>query len=35
MSYHRIGERGIRRLIERGSDLAGIGAPPPGCVPFR
>ena len=33
MSYHRIGERGIRRLIERGSDLAGIGAPPPGMRP--
>jgi thiazole/oxazole-forming peptide maturase SagD family component len=33
MSYHRIGERGIRRLIERGSGLAGIGAPPPGTRP--
>jgi ribosomal protein S12 methylthiotransferase accessory factor YcaO len=33
MSYHRIGERGIRRLLERGSDLAGIGAPPPGGRP--
>jgi thiazole/oxazole-forming peptide maturase SagD family component len=30
MSYHRIGERGIRRLVERGDGLAGIGAPPPG-----
>jgi len=30
MSYHRIGERGIRRLLERGSELAGIGAAPPG-----
>ena len=30
MSYHRIGERGIRRLLERGGQLVGIGAPPPG-----
>jgi ribosomal protein S12 methylthiotransferase accessory factor YcaO len=30
MSYHRIGERGIRRLLESGSELAGIGAAPPG-----
>ena len=33
MSYHRIGERGVRKLLERGSPLAGIGAPPPGAAP--
>jgi len=35
MSYHRIGERGVRKLIERGSTLAGLGAPPPGAAPVR
>jgi ribosomal protein S12 methylthiotransferase accessory factor len=35
MSYHRIGERGVRKLLERGSSLAGIGAPPPGAKPVR
>ena len=35
MSYHRIGERGVRKLIERGSPLAGLGAPPPGAAPVR
>ncbi len=35
MSYHRIGERGVRKLMERGSALAGIGAPPPGAAPVR
>jgi ribosomal protein S12 methylthiotransferase accessory factor len=35
MSYHRIGERGVRKLIERGSKLVGIGAPPPGARPVR
>jgi hypothetical protein len=35
MSYHRIGARGVRKLIERGSPLAGIGAPPPGAAPVR
>jgi ribosomal protein S12 methylthiotransferase accessory factor len=35
MSYHRIGERGVRKLLERGSPLAGIGAPPPGAKPVR
>jgi ribosomal protein S12 methylthiotransferase accessory factor len=35
MSYHRIGERGVRKLLERGSKLAGIGAPPPGALPVR
>ena len=35
MSYHRIGERGVRKLMQRGSPLAGIGAPPPGAAPVR
>ncbi len=35
MSYHRIGERGVRKLMERGSPLVGIGAPPPGAAPVR
>ena len=35
MSYHRIGERGVRKLMERGSALAGLGAPPPGAAPVR
>ncbi len=33
MSYHRIGERGVRKLMDRGSKLAGLGAPPPGAKP--
>ncbi len=35
MSYHRIGERGVRKLLERGSRLAGLGTPPPGAAPVR
>jgi ribosomal protein S12 methylthiotransferase accessory factor len=35
MSYHRIGERGVRKLLERGSKLAGLGALPPGAAPVR
>jgi ribosomal protein S12 methylthiotransferase accessory factor len=35
MSYHRIGERGVRKLLERGSKLVGIGAPPLGAKPVR
>jgi ribosomal protein S12 methylthiotransferase accessory factor len=35
MSYHRIGARGIRKLLERGSPLAGLGSPPPGAAPVR
>ncbi len=35
MSYHRIGERGVRKLLDRGSRLAGFGPPPPGAVPVR
>ena len=35
MSYHRIGERGVRKLLARNSPLAGLGAPPPGCAAVR
>ena len=35
MSYHRIGERGVRKLMQRGSPLVGLGAPPPGAAPVR
>ncbi len=35
MSYHRIGERGVRKLMDRGSKLAGIGTPPDGALPVR
>jgi ribosomal protein S12 methylthiotransferase accessory factor len=36
MTYHRIGERNARKLLERGSPLVGRGAPPrPGCRPVR
>ena len=35
MSYHRIGERGVRKMLDRGSPLAGLGAPPPGAAPVR
>ncbi len=31
MSYHRIGERGVRKLLERGSPLVGLGAAPAGA----
>jgi len=31
MSYNRIGERTLRRLLDRGSPLVGLGAPPPGA----
>lgn len=31
LSYHRIGERNVRRLLDRGSDLVGIGEPPAGA----
>lgn len=31
MSYGRVGERNVRRLIEDGGDLAGTGALPPGA----
>ncbi len=35
MSYHRIGLRGVRKLLERGSPLVGLGTPPPGAAPVR
>ncbi len=35
MSYHRIGERGVRKLLERGSPLVGFGDVPPGTAPVR
>ena len=35
MSYYRLGERGVRRLLARGDDFAGLGAPPPGALPVR
>ncbi len=35
MSYHRIGERGVRKLMQRGSRLAGVGALPAGAAPVR
>ncbi len=35
MSYHRIGERGAQKLLERGSPLVGMGVPPPGTAPIR
>ena len=35
MSYHRIGERGVRKLMQRGSKLAGLGDPPAGAAPVR
>jgi ribosomal protein S12 methylthiotransferase accessory factor len=35
MSYHRIGARGVRKLLERGSPLAGLGQPPAGAAPVR
>ena len=35
MSYHRIGVRGVRKLLDRGSKLVGLGAPPPGAQAVR
>ncbi len=35
MSYHRIGERNARRLLERGSDMVGLGEPHAGALPVR
>ena len=35
MSYHRIGERGVRKLLDRQSPLVGFGAPPPGARKVR
>ena len=33
MSYRRIGGRGVRKLLDRGSPLVGLGQPPAGCLP--
>jgi thiazole/oxazole-forming peptide maturase SagD family component len=35
LSYHRIGERNVARLLERRDPLAGMGAPPAGALPVR
>ena len=35
ISHHRIGARGVRKLLERGSPLVGLGVPPPGAAPVR
>lgn len=35
MSYHRLGERGVRKLLARGDRLAGVGPPPAGALPVR
>ena len=35
MSYHRIGARGVRKLLDRGSPLVGLGPPPPEAQPVR
>ena len=35
MSYHRIGERGVRKLLDRGSKLVGLGEPPAGAASVR
>ncbi len=31
MSYYRIGERGVRKLLAEGSPLVGLGDPPAGA----
>jgi len=35
MSYGRIGARNLRRLLDRGSDIAGLGTPPLGALPIH
>ena len=35
MSYHRIGERGVLKLLDRGSPLVGLGEVPPGAERVR
>lgn len=35
LSYHRIGERGVAKLLAREDPLAGLGTPPPGARPVR
>jgi len=33
MSYRRIGGRGVRKLLDRGSRMVGLGLPPADCLP--
>ncbi|CAM4080119.1 YcaO-like family protein [Corallococcus sp. ZKHCc1 1396] len=35
MTYYRLGERNVARLLERRDPLVGQGAPPPGAQPVR
>ncbi len=35
MSYYRVGERGVRRLLERGDDFVGLGDRPLGALSVR
>ena len=35
MSYYRIGERGVRKLLDLGSPLVGLGVAPAGTLPVR
>jgi hypothetical protein len=35
MTYSRLGERNVRRLLERKDPLVGFGAPPAGAQPVR
>ena len=35
MSYYRVGERGVRRLLERGDKFVGLGDGPTGALPVR
>jgi ribosomal protein S12 methylthiotransferase accessory factor len=35
MTYYRIGERNVARLMARGDSLAGLGTPPEGARPVR
>jgi thiazole/oxazole-forming peptide maturase SagD family component len=35
LSYHRIGERNVARLLKRRDPLVGLGTPPPGAQPVR
>ncbi|MCY1040840.1 YcaO-like family protein [Corallococcus sp. bb12-1] len=35
MTYSRLGERNVARLLERRDPLVGLGAPPPGAQPVR
>ena len=35
MSYYRIGARGVRKLLDLGSPLVGLGEPPKGALPIR